>query len=172
MFKKILCPIDGSDHARKAEKLAIDLARTNQAELIFLHSLLRNADPNELERFARVEHLTKVVEPELSRLRSVAGRLDYGFVEPPSDTSRAYAEIGQSLLESARMEATAEGIKTIQVIMTDGDAADQILRTIEQEGVDCVVIGSRGLTDLSALVLGSVSHKVLNRTPCTCIVVK
>ena len=58
------------------------------------------------------------------------------------------------------------------MVLTNGDPAAQILRCIEDRGIDCVVMGSRGLSDMRALFLGSVSHKVLNRAPCTCIAVK
>ena len=34
------------------------------------------------------------------------------------------------------------------------------------------MLGSRGLSDATALFLGSVSHKVANRASCTCITVK
>ena len=37
MFKKILCPTDGSLHAYKALDLAIDLAKKYAAELVILH---------------------------------------------------------------------------------------------------------------------------------------
>ena len=36
MFKKILCPTDGSGHANKALNLAIDLVDKYDAELVIL----------------------------------------------------------------------------------------------------------------------------------------
>jgi nucleotide-binding universal stress UspA family protein len=171
MFKNILCPIDGSDHARKALEVAINLAKSSDAELILLHGLLLNADADELQHFAEIEHLTKSVRTEVDRIRAVAGRLDYGFEEPPQ-ASRVYVEIGQSILDGAKREAEAQGVKTVHTILADADPATQILRCIDERDVDCVVMGSRGLSDMQALFLGSVSHKVLNRAPCTCIAVK
>ena len=38
--------------------------------------------------------------------------------------------------------------------------------------VDAIVIGSRGLSDIKGLFLGSVSHKVGHLAECTCITVK
>jgi len=171
MFKKILCAVDGSDHARKALDLAINLAKTSDAELILIHGLLLNADADELQHFAEVEHLTKPVGTEIERIRAVAGRLNYGFEEPPR-SSRVYVEIGQSILDRAKIEAKGRGIDNVETILTDADPATQILRCVDERDVDCVVMGSRGLSDMKALFLGSVSHKVLNRAPCTCIVVK
>ena len=37
---------------------------------------------------------------------------------------------------------------------------------------DAIVMGSRGLGDVSGLLLGSVSHKVSHLAACTCIMVK
>ena len=171
MFKTILCPIDGSDHARKALELAIDLAKAGNAKLILLHGLLLHEHSEDLKRFAEVEGLAKTVEPELSRLRSVEGRLDYGYQEP-APASRMYVEIGQTILDGAKLDAEEKGLSDVDTILTGGDTATQILRCIDERDVDCVVLGSRGLSDVKALVLGSVSHKVLNRAPCTCIAVK
>lgn len=170
-FKKILCAVDGSDHAHKAQELAIELANSSGAELLFLHGMLLNAPAEELHRFAQIEGLEKTVQPTLDTLRALQGRLEYGYEEPPVG-SRVYAEIGQSILDAAKSDADSKGVKKVDTILTDGDAADQILRAIRERGADCVVIGSRGLSDVKALFLGSVSHKVLNRAPCTCITVK
>lgn len=172
MFKTILCPVDGSDHANKALALATDMAKTYGAKLVLLHNILMNADPKDLQRFAEVEGLAKAVRPEISRLAAVRGRLDYGFEEPPAGTSRLYAEIGQRVLDDAKNEAADGGVKNIETVMTDGDAAERILDCIGEKQADCVVMGSRGLSDMKALYLGSVSHKVLNKAPCTCIAVK
>jgi nucleotide-binding universal stress UspA family protein len=172
MFKTILCPVDGSDHANKALRLAIDLARTYDAKLVLLHNILMNADAGDLQRFAEIEGLAKSVKPEISRLQAVRGRLDYGFEEPPAGLSRMYVEIGQSVLDGAKNDAVDAGLKQIETIMTDGDAAERILHCIGEKKIDCVVMGSRGLSDMKALYLGSVSHKVLNKAPCTCIAVK
>ena len=54
----------------------------------------------------------------------------------------------------------------------EGNPADQILAEAASEGVDMIVMGSRGLSDARALFLGSVSHKVANHAACTCITVK
>ena len=42
----------------------------------------------------------------------------------------------------------------------------------EYEGVNMIVLGSRGLSDLKGFFLGSVSHKVSSRAECTCVTVK
>lgn len=172
MFKNILCAVDGSEHADKALELAIDMAKTYDAKLVLLHNILVNAAAADLERFAETEGLAKNVAPALSYLRAVEGRLEYGYKEPPADHARLYVEIGQKVLDDAKSAATSAGLKNAETVMTDGDAAARILQCIKEKDIDCVVMGSRGLSDMKALYLGSVSHKVLNKAPCTCIAVK
>lgn len=172
MFRNILCPVDGSDHAEKALALAIDIAKTCDARLVLQHNILSRAKAEDLRHFAEVEGLAQTVRPEISRLKALEGRLDYGFEEPPAGTERLYVEIGQHVLDAAQGKATAAGLKRVETVMSDGDAASRILDCIAQKNIDCVVMGSRGLSDFKALYLGSVSHKVLNKAPCTCIAVK
>ena len=57
MFKKILCPTDGSDHAYKALDLAIDMAKKYDAELVLLHVPHRSENIEALRRFAEIEGL-------------------------------------------------------------------------------------------------------------------
>lgn len=175
MFKKILCPLDGSNHSERALTLAVDMAKNYDASLVLLHALLRSADSAALRRFAEIEGLSKHVEPEVRRLQSMDGRLGLNLGDAYEDmaiASRPLVEIGQYILSNAKSDASGKGVKDVDTVLVDGAPADQILRCIEERDVDCVVMGSRGLSDIKGLFLGSVSHKVMNRAACTCIAVK
>ena len=52
--------------------------------------------------------------------------------------------------------------------MIDGSILDQAAK----HKTDLIVMGTRGLTDFGALVLGSVSHKVIHLATCPCMTVK
>lgn len=173
MFKKILCPVDGSTPSKQALALAIDMSKTNDAPLVLLHSLLRRTNPSELEQFARTEGLVEHLTPEFKRLQALDTRVD---MAPSYDarlvSSRVLVELGQRILDDAKFDAEQDGALEVSTLLEDGDPADQILRCIDEQDIDCVVMGSRGLSDFKALFLGSVSHKVTNRAPCTCIAVK
>ena len=85
---------------------------------------------------------------------------------------RLLIEIGEHIIEGAKGRAEQNGLENVDVRLEAGDPADRILECIDEEKIDCVIMGSRGLNDLKGLFLGSVSHKIANRAPCTCIAVK
>jgi nucleotide-binding universal stress UspA family protein len=53
----------------------------------------------------------------------------------------------------------------------DGDPAMELLRACE-EGVDLLVLGSRGYGPLTRVLLGSVSRKVIHNAPCPVLAVR
>ncbi len=54
----------------------------------------------------------------------------------------------------------------------EGPAGKVLPNLAEQLDADLIVMGSRGLSDLEGLVLGSVTHKVLHQVDCPVLVVK
>jgi len=53
-----------------------------------------------------------------------------------------------------------------------GEAADEIVAIARQEQADLIVIGSRGLSPVKELLLGSVSEKVIRHAHCAVTVVR
>ena len=53
-----------------------------------------------------------------------------------------------------------------------GDAGDTICLVAEEIGADVVVIGSHGHGRLKEILLGSVSHHVLQHAPCPVLTVR
>jgi len=175
MFKKMLCPIDGSDQAEKALEVAIDIAKMYAAEMIIMHVPHRAENIEALERFAEVEGLASKVNLELDRLRALdyrVGVMNESDFEKSGVSPRLLIEVGQHIVDEACTHARKRGVNKVDVHLEDGKPADCILRVIDEKSIDCVVIGSRGLGRIEGLFLGSVSHKVVNHALCTCIVVK
>jgi nucleotide-binding universal stress UspA family protein len=173
MFKNILCPIDGSDHANKALTLAVDLARKYDARLHLMHVLLRNVDEPALKRFAEIEGLSKTVATEIERLMGVDSRTEIVRLRDLKTVSTGIlVDIAEHIVGVAKLEAENNGVRELSVTVRDGDPAKRILEYAEQEHVDCIVMGSRGLSDIKALLLGSISQKVTYLAACTCIAVK
>ncbi|PZM66022.1 universal stress protein [Paenibacillus dendritiformis] len=68
-------------------------------------------------------------------------------------------------------QLSAKNVKHETKIIT-GDPGPAIVEYANNEKVDLVIIGSRGLNTFQEFVLGSVSHKVVKRVQCPVMVVK
>ena len=169
MIKTILTATDGSEHARKALELATDISDKYGARLVVVHVLGQGAVPDELAHMAEVEHIVdpKPVDTSLPR---VAVPHSKGPGSP--ENHRIHAFIGEKILEQADKAAKAKGVKGVHTLTSEGDPADCILETAAREKADMIVIGSRGLSNLKSLLVGSVSHKVSHLADCTCVSVK
>jgi len=63
------------------------------------------------------------------------------------------------------------GVKT-KITMLKGNPSQEIIKYVNSEEIDQLVIGSRGLNTLQEMVLGSVSHKVMKHVNCPITIVK
>ncbi len=84
------------------------------------------------------------------------------------DLDRAVAD----LMAAARGIAAESGCDDVETVVRGGYPAQQILQYAKKQRIDIIVLGSRGLSDLKGLLLGSVSHRVTNLAECTCITVR
>jgi nucleotide-binding universal stress UspA family protein len=151
MTKKVLVAIDGSEHGWKALDLAADMAEQQGARLIVLHVVPFEPMAEALRAFAAAEHVP--LAEEEARFR--------------------YARtLGDHLTRSAEARVRGKGLTDVVARTVEGKPSGQILEVARSEGVDMIVMGSRGLSDARALFLGSVSHKVTNHAECTCVTVK
>lgn len=81
------------------------------------------------------------------------------------------------LLERKRKVAPIEEVlraadKQFKLTILHGTPGPEIVKFANENKVDIVVIGSRGLNGLQEMVLGSVSHKVMKRVQCPALIVK
>lgn len=176
MLTKILCAIDGSDHAEKAAEWASALAQKFEAELILLFVAPHRTAPPELRRMAEAEHLvrpTPPVPPPVSPQPGMPSRWSSEDLSQNAAASAAiYHELGERLIEGARWQAENAGVAKVTGLVEDGDPAHRIVEVARHEGVDLIVMGRRGLGDLKGLLLGSVTHKVAQTASCACLTVE
>lgn len=59
-----------------------------------------------------------------------------------------------------------------QVEIVTGDPAEEIVRLAKIHKADLIVLGSRGLTGMKRILLGSVSSQIVEDAPCSVLVVK
>lgn len=93
-----------------------------------------------------------------------------GDEEMASLAGRAVAHCQDIAAEAADL-LRAAGVRT-EIDVLEGPAAQAILRAASTRGADLIVVGSRGLGDLQAALLGSVSHKVLQIAEVPVLVVR
>jgi nucleotide-binding universal stress UspA family protein len=146
MFKRILVPVDGSEGAMKALRLAAKMQKAGDGELLILtvyrhHSLLE----------ASMSMVRPVDEPETM-----------------DDVLRDYAK---QVAEKAKESVQESGNKKVRAFVKMGQPARTIVRFAEERGADLIVLGSRGLGDIEGYLLGSVSHKVTSLADCPVMVV-
>ena len=171
MLKTVLVPTDGSECAGRAVELAAELAKTHGAKLIILHVWQAGPVPDALRHMARVEHFSERKQPVgagalLSRAPLAA---------PPSDPGvdwRILELVGENLLHVAKCAAEELGAKEIETQLVEGEPVTEILQSIDVNKVDLIVMGTRGLSDIKGLLLGSVSHKLIQLAPCPTLTVK
>ena len=146
MFKKILVPVDGSKHSKKALELACELGRKQGSSLHVLH----------------------ITQPPTGKRHLVLG----AAAVTVDDDSKELKQAGKRVVSSAEDFARGEGLEKVAVSVVGGDPAERIIDYAKKRKVDMIVMGSRGLSDLSGLLMGSVSHKVSHLAPCTCVTVR
>ena len=140
MYKNILLPTDGSPLAARAIDAGIALAKTTGAQLTALVAI----EPFHLFAFA----------PE---------QLGYNQA---SYSSHARAE-ATKVLDAVAAKAAAAGLRCDIVLREADHPHEAITDVADSTGCDLIVMASHGRRGVSALVLGSVTMKVLahSKTP-------
>jgi nucleotide-binding universal stress UspA family protein len=90
---------------------------------------------------------------------------------PPTTATAASPSARMRLL--ADLIANARVQTTLQIKVAPADeTAETICAVAKELGVDLLALGSRGLSDLSGLFRGSVSHQVIARSDCPVLVIR
>lgn len=167
MPNRILVAIDGSDIANRALAFASEISAKIGGDLTILHVLMHGEAREELEHLAVSEHLiaksTDEAPPNPINLpRSITDIL----AQPDGDKARAVSEIGDYIVECARVVAQEAGARNIRTRIESGDYADEILKVASDIDADLLVLGRRGLSRVRSLLFGSVSNKVVQNAEC------
>jgi uncharacterized protein len=95
-------------------------------------------------------------------------------VVAPADAPTRFATGARPLAhghaEQAHSYLRERGIPA-EMKVESGDPAEQILGEARKGGYELIVTGTRGRGPVARLLLGSVSHKLAEETPCTLLVV-
>ncbi len=141
-IRQILVPIDFSDHAKPVMEWARELAKEHGSKLILLHAYHLPVEFQQLE----------------------------GAYLPPEFWTNVKTEAQQSLDEYAA-EIGRQGVE-VEAVVREGYPATVIEEEAERLGADLIVIGTRGLSGLKHMLLGSIAERVVQRAPCPVLTVK
>jgi len=138
-FRKILVPVDNSEHSRNALRYAMGLAQTQKAHVALLHCygripLLIGGEPRQELVHELVRESEKLLAPYAKKLRDIG-------IEPA-------------------------------LIIKEGRAGEVIVQEAKSGDYDLIVMGSRGLSDLQGVLMGSDAHRVLSAAHCPVLLVR
>jgi nucleotide-binding universal stress UspA family protein len=89
-----------------------------------------------------------------------------------AELDRSYEELARQRAEEGAESAREAGLKAqAHACARSGSIAETILFEADDIGAEAIVLGTRGLTGLKSLLLGSVSHAVLQHADRPVIVV-
>jgi nucleotide-binding universal stress UspA family protein len=143
MFKNILLTLDGSEMAEQALRPAIQFTQCFQAELIILRVMVPLA-----KSFRGGSASISVIETAQNELRTMA------------------SEYLQDL--EAKIEMRDISVRTV---LREGNPSQEILKFIENNQIDLVVICTRGETGVTRWLLGSVTDHVVRGAKVPVVVV-
>jgi nucleotide-binding universal stress UspA family protein len=143
MYQSILVPIDGSAQSHTALELAANLLDDERSTL---HVLNIQEVP--------------LAEDSLGRSAAV----------PADNAEELVQSSGHDLIEQACQAAQVNHAR-VKPIVHAGQPAKEVVSEAQRLGVDVIVMGSRGNSNIKSLVIGSVSHRVMHVAPCAVVLV-
>ncbi|WP_064091624.1 universal stress protein [Rossellomorea aquimaris] len=117
-----------------------------------------------------VEMMKNISEYQLTLINVVDYETSKHDVLTGTDTFSIQVEREKKLLPVTDI-FIKEGIH-YELRMEKGDPSESVLKAAKELDVDLIVVGSRDLNALQELVLGSVSHKILQKSDRPVLVIK
>jgi nucleotide-binding universal stress UspA family protein len=140
--RQILIPLDFSHHAESILEWGAHLAREHGSRVVLVHAYHLPVEFQQLE----------------------------GAYLPPDFWTNVKTE-AQQTLERHAAALRERGIE-VETVVREGYPATVILEEAEERRADLIVIGTRGLSGLKHLLLGSIAERVVQKAPCPVLTVK
>jgi nucleotide-binding universal stress UspA family protein len=133
VVRNILCPVDFSEFSSRAVRYASEIARHFGARLTVQHTVPVPTTP--------IPEGLEVITPE--------------------EMLRASREEAAKRLGSLLSQSGTENTELL-VKVNSGDVKDHIVRTVAEDNIDLVVMGTHGHKGFSRLVLGSTTEQIIH----------
>jgi len=153
MFDKILVAFDGSEPSEHALGFAIDIAARYGAELDILTVVPRVMMP--------------VFPDEGFGAAPITAAQDLGEYQ-----DRMRASYRNALREAEQRVKKSHPDLNVKTMLEEGRPSATIVDKAESDGVDLIVIGSRGLGGITGWILGSTSRRVVESCTKPILIVK
>ena len=146
LFNRIGFCTDFSENADQAFAVATDLAGRFGAELEIIHVMVSfSLSPPVHATYMPIEY-------------------DPKFIDEITQAAR-------NSIEEKYVAQIPEGVPN-NVNLMSGYASTEIIRVVEEKGIDLLVMGSHGLTGLAHVLFGSTADRVVRRAPCSVLTVR
>jgi nucleotide-binding universal stress UspA family protein len=139
---KILVPIDFSDDSRAALKLAVELAKNFEAKIHLLHCY-----------------------------QDFVGDLSTYDLAVPEDFYRALHRAAETKLDELRSQLKGEGVH-MSIEVCASLPSEAICETAARIHADLIVMGTRGVSGIKHVILGSVAERTVRSAPCPVLTMK
>ncbi|MEK6679261.1 MAG: universal stress protein [Nitrospirota bacterium] len=137
-YKSILCPIDGSELSEKVEDAGVYLSKISGAKLILL---------NVVEKWYRSAHL-------------VTDSTEWQNIHTN------WLNEGRGILEKEAAKLKEKGVKDVEMVLRDGDAAHEIIALAMEQRADLIIMATHRYSPVGKFFMGSVTDKVTKSSPC------
>lgn len=155
-FHRILLVTDGSSSSQSAARHLGEFPLAEKAEVHIMHVLPPLPMP-------------AMVEPYYGTWQSLY--VSYPTEEEETAVRKTETMDGQALLERTSRLLRRYGMDPM-LVLERGDAATEILDHVRENEIELIVAGSRGLSQLKSLLMGSVSRKLVHYADCSVLIVK
>ena len=149
-IRRILVPVDGSKPSLDASVQAIDIAKRLDAELIALYVVSPDI---------RYDYMEDIITPRLPRALK--------------DVIMFAMQKGERHVKKVQQKASQKKVKVkTDVVIGISSVVKEIVGYAEKNRIDMIVIGSRGLSGIKKMLLGSVASGVVTYSHCPVLVAK
>ena len=104
---------------------------------------------------------------DLVAVQVIVPPLQHDGAEPPVPQET----VDEALASLSRFARDVAGVRGHARVLVDADPSTGILRAIEEEGADAVVLGNLGMSGRKEFLLGNVPNRVSHNARCTVIIV-
>lgn len=149
ILSRILVPIDGSETSLRAANTAVDLAKRYGASITILHVI-------SIDLYFQAIGIYRLSYPD-----SVKSKID----EAKKEANKWFDPIRRTA-DQNKVQANFE------VLDSELSVVNAIVNFAEQDETDMIIIGTRGRSGFTKLLLGSVASGVVTYASCPVMVVK